>query len=142
MDAIEKFIKALQSRFIMIEALIIIEVAALICSTFQINNDYLANYISDHYSWFTSIVMPIYYSSKNKKKQQHEELNKIKAYGESINQFTRNKGKQKEAKKTKENNNQQSASLGFEAKLFLAADKLRGSMDASEYKHIALDLFF
>ena len=40
-----------------------------------------------------SIVMPIYYSSKNKKKQQQEELNKIKAYGESINQFTRNKGK-------------------------------------------------
>ena len=40
-----------------------------------------------------SIVMPIYYSSKNKKKQQQEELNKIKAYGESINQFTRNKEK-------------------------------------------------
>ena len=34
------------------------------------------------------------------------------------------------------------ASLGFEAKLFLAADKLRGSMDASEYKHVALGLVF
>ena len=36
----------------------------------------------------------------------------------------------------------QTASLGFEAKLFLAADKLRGSMDASEYKHVALGLVF
>ena len=37
---------------------------------------------------------------------------------------------------------QQAANLGFEAKLFLAADKLRGSMDASEYKHVALGLVF
>ena len=37
---------------------------------------------------------------------------------------------------------QQGANLGFEAKLFLAADKLRGSMDASEYKHVALGLVF
>jgi len=36
----------------------------------------------------------------------------------------------------------QGANLGFEAKLFLAADKLRGSMDASEYKHVALGLVF
>jgi type I restriction enzyme M protein len=34
------------------------------------------------------------------------------------------------------------ANLGFEAKLFLAADKLRGSMDAGEYKHVALGLVF
>ena len=40
-----------------------------------------------------SIVMPIYYSSKRKKQQRQEELNKIKAYMESINQFTRNKHK-------------------------------------------------
>ena len=36
----------------------------------------------------------------------------------------------------------QAANLGFEAKLFLAADKLRGSMDASEYKHVVLGLVF
>ena len=40
-----------------------------------------------------SIIMPIYYSSEKKKKEQQKELDKIKKYGESINQFTRNKGK-------------------------------------------------
>ena len=39
-------------------------------------------------------------------------------------------------------NTAQAANLGFEAKLFLTADKLRGSMDASEYKHVALGLVF
>ena len=34
------------------------------------------------------------------------------------------------------------ANLGFDAKLFLTADKLRGSMDASECKHVALGLVF
>ena len=38
-----------------------------------------------------SIVMPIYYSYQRKKKAQQEELNKIKVYGESINEQTRNK---------------------------------------------------
>lgn len=32
--------------------------------------------------------------------------------------------------------------LGFEAKLFLAADKLRGNLEPSEYKHVALGLLF
>lgn len=32
--------------------------------------------------------------------------------------------------------------LSFEDKLWKAADKLRGSMDASEYKHIVLGLIF
>ena len=36
----------------------------------------------------------------------------------------------------------QAANLGFEATLFLAADKLRGSMDASECKHVTLGLIF
>lgn len=34
------------------------------------------------------------------------------------------------------------ANLGFEAQMFQAADKMRGSMDASEYKHVALGLIF
>src|SRR5438128_1641641 len=33
-----------------------------------------------------------------------------------------------------------SANIGFEAKLWLAADKLRSNMDAAEYKHVVLDL--
>ena len=38
-----------------------------------------------------SILMPIYYSYQRKKKAQQEELNKIKAYGEKINEQIRNK---------------------------------------------------
>ncbi len=34
------------------------------------------------------------------------------------------------------------ANLGFESKLWAAADKLRGHMDASEYKHVVLGLIF
>jgi type I restriction enzyme M protein len=34
------------------------------------------------------------------------------------------------------------ANLGFEQKLWQAADKLRGHMDASEYKHVVLGLVF
>ena len=40
-----------------------------------------------------SIIMPIYYSSEKKKKEQQDELEKIKKYGETINQFTRDKDK-------------------------------------------------
>src|SRR5580692_3735054 len=32
--------------------------------------------------------------------------------------------------------------LGFEATLWAAADKLRGNMDAAEYKHVVLGLIF
>jgi len=35
-----------------------------------------------------------------------------------------------------------SANLGFEKKLWAAADKLRGNMDSSEYKHVVLGLIF
>ncbi len=35
-----------------------------------------------------------------------------------------------------------SAQLGFEAKLWLSADKLRNNMDAAEYKHVVLGLVF
>ncbi|MEM3154178.1 MAG: DUF3387 domain-containing protein [Candidatus Woesearchaeota archaeon] len=34
------------------------------------------------------------------------------------------------------------ANLGFEAKLWQAADKLRSNMDAAEYKHVVLGLIF
>ena len=37
---------------------------------------------------------------------------------------------------------QSTATIGFEAKLWLAADKLRNNMDASEYKHVVLGLIF
>lgn len=34
------------------------------------------------------------------------------------------------------------ANLGFESKLWLAADELRSNMDAAEYKHVVLGLIF
>jgi len=40
----------------------------------------------------------------------------------------------------KSNNN--GANLGFEAQLWAAADKLRGNMEPSDYKHVALGLIF
>ena len=44
------------------------------------------------------------------------------------------------AKKTSNGNN--GAMLGFEAKMWQAADKLRNNMDAAEYKHVVLGLIF
>jgi type I restriction enzyme M protein len=43
------------------------------------------------------------------------------------------------AKKASENND---SPLGFEAKLWAAADALRNNMDAAEYKHVVLGLIF
>lgn len=34
------------------------------------------------------------------------------------------------------------ANLGFEEEIFVAADKLRGNMDAAEYKNVVLELIF
>ena len=34
------------------------------------------------------------------------------------------------------------ANLGFEEKMWKAADKLRNNMDAAEYKHVVLGLIF
>lgn len=48
-------------------------------------------------------------------------------------------GKRKSAKK---HSNGSGANLGFEATLWAAADKLRGHMDAGEYKHVCLGLVF
>jgi type I restriction enzyme M protein len=40
------------------------------------------------------------------------------------------------------NGHDTAANVGFEAKLWAAADALRGSMDAAEYKHVVLGLLF
>jgi hypothetical protein len=40
------------------------------------------------------------------------------------------------ARNTARNGNDGAANLGFEAKLWLAADKLRNNLDAAEYKHV------
>ena len=40
------------------------------------------------------------------------------------------------------NDNGSGANLGFEQTLWAAADKMRGHMDAAEYKHVALGLIF
>lgn len=45
-------------------------------------------------------------------------------------------------KKANGESNGSAANLGFEAKLWLAADKLRNNMDAAEYKHVVLGLIF
>ncbi|RMF93045.1 MAG: SAM-dependent DNA methyltransferase, partial [Planctomycetota bacterium] len=44
--------------------------------------------------------------------------------------------------KRKASKNGNGANLGFEEKLWAAADKLRGDMDAAEYKHVVLGLVF
>ena len=46
----------------------------------------------------------------------------------------------KRQRDTKSNKN--GATLGFEAKLYQAADKLRNNLDAAEYKHVVLGLIF
>lgn len=43
---------------------------------------------------------------------------------------------------SKSRNENNGANLGFEQKLWLAADKLRSNMDAAEYKHVVLGLIF
>jgi type I restriction enzyme M protein len=44
--------------------------------------------------------------------------------------------------KSRNSSSNNSANVGFEAKLWLAADKLRSNMDAAEYKHVVLGLIF
>lgn len=46
------------------------------------------------------------------------------------------------AKAARTNGNGKGGDLGFEAELFKAADKLRGNMEPSDYKHVALGLIF
>ena len=40
------------------------------------------------------------------------------------------------------NSNSNNSALGFEATLWATADKLRGNLDAAEYKHVVLGLIF
>ena len=54
--------------------------------------------------------------------------------------MAKKRSKKTESKPAAKNAN--GASLGFEEKLWLAADKLRGSIDAAEYKHVVLGLLF
>jgi len=53
----------------------------------------------------------------------------------------RQKGKRKKKAKGKAKSTN-GATLGFEPKLWQAADKLRNNMDAAEYKHVVLGLIF
>jgi type I restriction enzyme M protein len=46
------------------------------------------------------------------------------------------------ASRTGNNKKSNGANLGFEEKMWQAADKLRGYMDAAEYKHVVLGLIF
>ena len=46
------------------------------------------------------------------------------------------------ARQKKQATKNNGANLGFEAQLWQAADAMRGSMDAAEYKHVALGLIF
>src|SRR4030042_3382232 len=46
------------------------------------------------------------------------------------------------ARVKKGQNKSSGANLGFEATLWAAADKLRGHLDAAEYKHVVLGLIF
>ena len=46
------------------------------------------------------------------------------------------------ARPARANGNGKGGDLGFEAELFKAADKLRGNMEPSDYKHVALGLIF
>lgn len=52
------------------------------------------------------------------------------------------KKKQGKAKSAQNATNRNGANLGFEEKLWTSADKLRGSVDAAEYKHVVLGLLF
>jgi type I restriction enzyme M protein len=52
------------------------------------------------------------------------------------------KGKTENTVDAKSAENGNGGNLGFEADLFKAADKLRGNMEPSDYKHVALGLIF
>jgi type I restriction enzyme M protein len=55
---------------------------------------------------------------------------------------SRTTGSKTKKKQPTKKNCASSALLGFEEKMWAAADKLRGSMDSAEYKHVVLGLIF
>jgi type I restriction enzyme M protein len=57
-----------------------------------------------------------------------------------LNTVTRQKGKLMAKAQTRKDDS--TATIGFEGKLWLTADKLRNNMDAAEYKHVVLGLIF
>jgi type I restriction enzyme M protein len=52
------------------------------------------------------------------------------------------RGKRKEAENKPTAKNGKGTNLGFEAQIFLAADKVRKNLDPSDYKHVAPGLIF
>jgi len=50
--------------------------------------------------------------------------------------------KRKTEKPKSQSKNKRNSAIGFEDKLWKAADKLRGNMDSAEYKHVVLGLIF
>ena len=59
--------------------------------------------------------------------------------GDHVSMARRRSGQQRDRAATKPNGG---ATTGHEAELWAMADALRGSMDAAEYKHVALGLIF
>jgi type I restriction enzyme M protein len=76
------------------------------------------------------------------KRRETGRVSTRKAVNDGFFKYPISKGSSMARAKTEPKNNNNGANLGFEAKLFLTADKLRGNMDASEYKHVALGLIF
>ena len=64
------------------------------------------------------------------------------ADGESDEGAMPDKAVTKRAPREKTTKSANGGDLGFEAELFKAADKLRGNLEPSEYKHVALGLIF
>ncbi len=65
-----------------------------------------------------------------------------------LNDWTRQKPKEStkmakiNANKSKNKNNNSKGAIGFEDKLWEAADKMRNNMDPAEYKYVVLGLIF
>lgn len=79
---------------------------------------------------------------KPRRSEQKVEPEKDMAKSNSSGKKTKKKSAKSSAKAANTNGNGKGATLGFEATLWKAADKLRNNMDAAEYKHVVLGLIF